>query len=54
MSDDALTVIYKAVVLAKILHAVTAWCRFTAATVRHGIEAHVNMKSISDFIDMKI
>jgi len=41
MSYDALTVIYKAVVLAKIIHAITTWWGFTAASVRHGTEAFV-------------
>jgi len=41
MSDDALTVIYKAVVLAKILHAIPAWWGFTTASDRQRIEAVV-------------
>jgi len=41
MSDDALIVICKTVVQAKILHAITAWWGFTAASNRHGIEAFV-------------
>jgi len=51
MSYDALTVIYKAVVLAKILHAITAWWCCTALSDRHGIEA---WESISGFINVTI
>jgi len=41
MSDNALTVICKTFVLAKILHAITAWWGFTAASNRHGIQVFV-------------
>ena len=41
MSDDALTVIYKAVVLAKILHEIPAWWGFNAASDRQRLEAFV-------------
>ena len=41
MSDSALTVICKTFVLAKILHAITAWWGFTAASNRHGIQVFV-------------
>ena len=42
MSDNALIVIYKAaVVLAKILHTIPAWWRFTTASDRQRTEAIV-------------
>jgi len=41
MSDDALIVDYKAVVLAKILHAIPEWWRFTTASDRQRIKAFV-------------
>ena len=42
MCDDALNVIYKAVVIAKVLHAIPAWCGFTDrqkldAFIRRGV-----------------
>jgi len=39
MSDDALNVIYRAVVIAKVLHAIPAWWRFTAASDRQKLDA---------------
>ena len=39
MSDEALTVIYKAVVIAKVLHAIPAWRGFTAASDRRKLDA---------------
>jgi len=41
MNDEALTVIYKAAVLAEILHAIPAWWGFTTASDRPRIEAVV-------------
>lgn len=41
MSDEALTVIYKAVVLAKLVYASPAWWGFTAARDKQRIEAFI-------------
>ena len=41
MSDDSHQEIYKAVVLAKLMYASPAWCRFTAASDRQQIDALV-------------
>jgi len=41
MCDDALNVIYKAVVIAKVLHAIPAWWGFTAASDRQKLDAFI-------------
>ena len=41
MSDEALTVIYKAVVIAKVLHAITARWGFTAASDTQKLDAFI-------------
>jgi len=39
LCDDASNVIYKAVVIAKVLHAIPAWWGFTAASDRQKLDA---------------
>ena len=41
MCDDALNVIYKAVVIAKVLYAIPAWWGFTAASDRQKLDAFI-------------
>jgi len=41
MCDDALNVIYKAVVIAKVLHAIPVWWGFTAASDRRKVDAFI-------------
>ena len=41
MSDEALTAIYKAAVIAKVLHAIPAWWGFTAASDRLKLDAFI-------------
>jgi len=41
MCDDALNVIYKAVVIAKVIHAIPAWWGFTAASDRQKLNAFI-------------
>ena len=43
--DDALNVIYKAVVIAKVLHAIPAWWGFTAASDRQKLDAYTPWRS---------
>ena len=41
MSDDSLRVVYKAVVLSKLLHAAPAWWGFTIAADKQRLEASI-------------
>jgi len=41
MSDDSLRLVYKAVVLSKLLHASPAWWRFTSAADKQRLEASI-------------
>jgi len=42
MCDDALNAIYKAVVVAKVLHVIPAWWGFTAASDRQELDAFID------------
>ena len=44
MCDDALNVIYKAVVIAKVLHAIPAWWGFTAVSDRQKLDAFTGIR----------
>ena len=41
MCDDALNVIYEAVFIAKVLHAIPTWWRFTPASDRQKLDAFI-------------
>ena len=41
MCDDALDVIYKAVIIAKVLYAIPAWWGYTAASDRQKLDAFI-------------
>jgi len=49
MSDEALQVIYKAVIIQKLLYASSAWCGFTSAADRQRTEAFVRRGVRSGF-----
>jgi len=49
MNDEALQVIYKSVVLQKLLYASSAWWGFTSAADRHRIEAFIRRGVRSGF-----
>jgi len=54
MSDEALTVIYKADVIAKTFHAIPTWRAFTTASDKHRIEAFYVAEFVRGFINVTI